>query len=303
MHPPSQAEAQTKIAGSQGRWWEKQGLTAPPVGPLEEFEAGNCRLPDIKGEFGYFPTSVLVLSRIPALYKFLADTGRPVRNKETAYHAAFKASVFPPAASWFLVKYWSREGEVVFDPFGNRANIGLVANWLGRRVIVNDIAPSYVAMMEAAGQRRERPDLDWTVLNQDAADLTDQADASVDLVLTGPPYHNIERYEKVPGQASSFRTYRQFLDWYGRVARELLRVVKPGRFAALKVGNWRKGRRMVMFTPDTLRVFTEAGWAIHDELICVEAAPMALGYQWDEKIKARYVHKAHQTVLVFKRPE
>lgn len=301
MHYLSKAEIRDKITGSQDKWWQKQGLDSP-VGTLANFEAGACRLPDIKAEFGYFPTSVIVLSRIPALYKFLNDQDRPTRNSETRYHKAFKASIFPPAAAWFLIKFWSREGDVILDPFGNRANIGLIANWLGRRVILNDIAPSYVAMMEAAGARRANPDLDWTVLNQDAADLSQLADNSVDLILTGPPYYNLEKYENVPGQASNFRRYGRFLDWYAQVAAELLRVVKPGKFAVLKVANWRKGGRMVMFTPDTLRVFTEAGWAIHDELICVESAPMSLGFNWDVKVRSRYVHKAHQTVLVFRRP-
>ncbi len=294
--------AERKIAKSQGKWWEKQGLKSPVV-TLEEFEAGKGRVPDIKKEFGYFPTSVLVLSRLPELFKFLADQARPMRNQGNIYHAPFKASHFPPAASWFLVKYWSRPGDLILDPFGNRANIGLIANWLGRGVVVNDIVPSYCSAMEAAGKRRARPDLPWTVLNQDAAELPGVVDDSIDLVVTGPPFYNLEKYEDVPGQASSFKSYDQFRAWYRRVADRLLSVVKPGRFAALKVSNWRKGGRLVTFTWDTLRTFTEAGWDIHDELICVEQAPMAVAFSWDVKVRERYVHKAHQTVLIFKRPE
>ncbi len=270
---------------------------------LEEYEAGKGRTPDIRVEFGYFPTSVVVLSRPPELYKFLADNKRFVRHKENAYHKPMKVSIFPPAAAWFCLKFWSREGDLVLDPFGNRANIGLVANWLGRQVVVNDIVPSYCELMRAAGARRARKDLPWRVLNQDAARLKGVGDSSVDFILTGPPYFNIEKYEDVPGQASSLRSYNQFLGWYVRVAQELLRAMKPGGFCALKVGNWRRNGRMIMFARDTLDIFEKAGWRIHDELICVEPAPLALAFSWASKWKRRHVHKAHQTVLVFKRAE
>ena len=294
-----QKTAETIVSG-QEKWWIKQGLQSPVVS-VEDFEKGIGRVPDVVGEFGFFPSSVLVLTRPKALFDYLADVGRPQRHVANAYHTPIGASIFPPAASWFCIKYWSKKGDVVLDPFGNRANIGLVANWLGRRVILNDIAPSYCRMMEAAGDRRVNQDLPWTVFNRDAADLSEIPDSSVDLILTGPPYHNVEPYEKVPGQASSFRTYAQFLAWYGRVAVELRRMIKPEGFCVYKVGDWRVKGRIVPFTYDTQAVFAEAGWILHDVLICVEPAPLGGGWSWASKWRSRYVSKAHQTVLVWRR--
>ncbi|MEW6263394.1 MAG: hypothetical protein AB1641_09970 [Thermodesulfobacteriota bacterium] len=118
---PSKAKVIQTLAQSQAKWWERQGLKSPVV-PLAHFEAGRGRVPDIIGEFGYFPTSIMVMGRPKALYDFLADNERPVRHALNAYHEAHKLSIFPPAAAWFAVTYWSRSNDVVFDPFGNRAN-------------------------------------------------------------------------------------------------------------------------------------------------------------------------------------
>lgn len=287
------------IAAGQKKWWVKQGLESPVV-PVDDFDKGLGRVPDVAGEFGYFPSSVLVLTRPKELFDFLADKERPQRHDENAYHPPIGASIFPPAASWFCVKFWSKKGDVVLDPFGNRANIGLVANWLGRRVILNDIAPSYCRMMEDAGQRRLNKDLPWQVLNRDAAALGLE-DSSIDLILTGPPYHNVEPYEKVPGQAISFRTYKEFLQWYGRVAREMARLLKPSGFCVFKVGDWRVKGRIVPFAYDTQRLFAEAGLVLHDVLICVEPAPLGNGWSWASKWRSRYVSKAHQTVFVWRK--
>lgn len=288
------------VARAQEKWWEKQGLPSPVV-RVEDFDAGKGKVPDIKGEFGYFPTSILILSRSKELYEYLADNKRPVRTKGSVYHSQFGFSIFPPAASWFCVKYWSKPGQTILDPFGNRANIGLIANWLGRRVILNDIVPNYCELMRTAGKRRHKKNLSWRVLNQDAASLKGVKDGSVDLVLTGPPYFNLEKYEKVSGQASDFRKYEDFLEWYGKVGATLLRVVSPNGFCALKVGNWRKSGRIVHFVRDTLRTFEAAGWTLHDELICVEQAPQALAFSWATKWRNRVVHKSHQTVMVFRK--
>lgn len=290
------------VATTQQKWWEQQGLPSPVVN-VEDFDAGKGRVPDIRGEFGYFPTSILVLNRPKELYDFLADRERPHRHVANAYHPRITATIFPPVAAWFCLKYWSRPGDVVLDPFGNRANIGLVANWLGRRVKLNDIVPSYCRLMEAAGKRRPKKGLTWRVLNQDAANLTKLKTESVDFILTGPPYFNVEKYEEVPGQASSFRTYKEFLAWYSRVAEELLRITKPLKFCAFKVANWRKNGRLVQFVRDTQETFEAAGWELHDELICVERAPLGLGWSWASKWRNRVVSKAHQTILVFRKPE
>jgi DNA modification methylase len=299
VHPE---KIKSTIAEAQGKWWEKQGLESPVVS-LEDFEAGRGRVPDIKGAFGFFPTSILLLNRPKELYDYMADKNRP-RHPSTAVYKHFpKFSHFPPAVAWFAVKYWSQPGDLVLDPFGNRANIGLVANWLDRRVILNDISPKYCRMMRDAGRRRARKNRSWKVLNQDAARLRGIKKASVDLVLTGPPYFNLEKYDDVPGQASNYRTYKQFLRWYALVAKEMLRVIKAGRFCVYKVGNWRRNGRLVLFVRDTIETFEKAGWIVHDEIICVEPAPLGLGFNWPAKWKKRHVHKAHQTVLVFKKPE
>ena len=157
--------------------------------------------------------------------------------------------------------------------------------------------------MRQAGRRRLDKKCSWKVFNQDAANLRGVKSGWVDFILTGPPYYNLEKYEKVPGQASSFRTYSVFLEWYRDVAAEMFRVNKPGGFCALKVGNWRARNRMIPFVYDTLKAFQDVGFELHDELICAERAPLDLGFSWDVKWRQRYTHKSHQTVLVFRRPE
>ncbi|MBW2006015.1 MAG: hypothetical protein JRI72_15720 [Deltaproteobacteria bacterium] len=294
------------MASSQTRYRKKRGFPPVDLVSVDDFEAGEPGVPDIKAEFGYFPTSILVLTRNPDLSSFLNDNDRPARQMGKARpgfsNFSHKASIFPPAAAWFCLKYWSAPGDVFLDPFGNRANIGLIANYLGRLVVLNDIVPRYCDLMRRAGRRRPRKDLRWRVLNRDAADLATIKDNSIDFVLTGPPYYNLEKYEDVPGQASSMRSYANFLVWYQRVAQEIFRVIRAGKFCAFKVANWRKGGRLVLFVSHTLAAFQEVGWVLHDELICAEPAPLGLGFNWHIKLKQKYVHKAHQTILVFRKP-
>jgi DNA modification methylase len=245
---------------------------------------------------------VLALTPRPELYRLLRDEERPVRHTANAYHQPFRFSIVPPGLAWFAIQYWSAPGELVLDPFGNRANIGLIANLLGRKALLNDIVPSYCAAMEERGRSRPRGDLDWKILCSDAAELPGVADASVDFIITGPPYHNLERYERVPGQAACLGSYERFLDWYGRVAEACLRVLRPGRFCLFKVGRWRVKGELNRFPEDTVAAFKAVGWRLHEELITVQPAPQGLAYSWRQKWTYRYVSKAHQTCLVFRKP-
>ena len=58
----------------------------------------------------------------------------------------------------------------------------------------------------------------------------------------------------------------------------MFRVIKPGKAAILKVANWRKKGRLVTFTRDTIEACEAAGFVLHDELICVEPAPLGLAF-------------------------
>ena len=68
-------------------------------------------------------------------------------------------AVFPVALAERVIRYWSFEDDVVLDPFAGVGTVGVAAAGLGRRFVLGEIDPRYVAVMrrELAASLTERP--------------------------------------------------------------------------------------------------------------------------------------------------
>ncbi len=85
----------------------------------------------------------------------------------------------------------------------------------------------------------------------DARDLSWQADASVHLVVTSPPYWTLKEYEHTDRQLGDVEDYEQFLGELDKVWAECARVLVPGGRICCVVGDVcvprkREGRHYVM---------------------------------------------------------
>ena len=108
---------------------------------------------------------------------------------------------------------------------------------------------------------RDRIDFDYTPLDPDfpkteihtylgdARKLGQIKDETIDLIATHPPYANIISYSnkknRVLGDLSFAHSLLGYLDGIEEIAKESYRVLKPGRFCAILIGDIRKHRHHV----------------------------------------------------------
>jgi DNA modification methylase len=76
----------------------------------------------------------------------------------------------------------------------------------------------------------------WSYYCADAVEwLPDLPAASVDLVVTSPPFADLYVYTGTTRDLGNSRTDAEFFEQFGYITRELHRVLKPGRVAAIHV--------------------------------------------------------------------
>ena len=136
-----------------------------------------------------------------------------------------------------------------------------------------DIDAGYVTD-EAAGEG-------WRLLLGDSCErLSELPDASVDLSVCSPPFAQLYNYSPSPRDLSNSKDRAEFLEHYGFVIREQLRVTKPGRLSIAHVQQITLQKVMhgiiglTDFRGEVIRAHQEAGWIFHGE-VTIDKDPQA----------------------------
>lgn len=141
------------------------------------------------------------------------------------------------------------------------------------------------------------------VVKRDARDLGKAENESIDFILTHPPYADIIKYSEgqIAEDLSNIHSIEKFADEMERVARELHRVLKPGKFCAILIGDT---RRQKMYQPLAYRVmdrFLKAGFQLKEDIIKRQYNCKATGF-WVEKSKANnFLLIMHEHLFVFQK--
>jgi DNA modification methylase len=164
---------------------------------------------------------------------------------------------------------YSAEDELVLDPMVGSGTTLIEARLLGRNAIGYDINPEAVRTSAARirfpisnGSRQQ-------VSIGDVRDLNGLEDGEIDLIVTHPPYFNIVQYSegKNPADLSSISRIPEFMGQLEVAIGELFRVLRPGRYCAVLIGDTRKAQHYIPLSHMTLRRFLESGFVLKEEII------------------------------------
>lgn len=113
----------------------------------------------------------------------------------------------------------------------------------------------------------------WTLMLGDACErLEELGTDTVDLSVCSPPFAGLFIYSPSPRDLGNSASSGQFMEHYGFIIREQLRVTKPGRLACVHVQNLTTTKAthgqmgMSDFRGDVIREFQSAGWIFNGEI-------------------------------------
>lgn len=134
-------------------------------------------------------------------------------------------------------------------------------------------ADSYITD-EAAGET-------WRLLLGDSCErMAEIPDASVDLSVMSPPFDSLYTYSPSDRDLGNNATRGDFLEHYGFIIRELLRITKPGRVACIHVQQLTTTKAthgyvgLTDFRGDVIRAHEREGWWFTGE-VTVNKNPQA----------------------------
>jgi DNA modification methylase len=258
----------------------------------------------------------------------------PVRGGWATHRGDYRGN-WAPQIPRALILMYTRPGDVVLDPMVGSGTTLIEAKLLGRNSIGVDI--NYNAVMlalhrlyylekalaeylkrlrEGTGGGGAGPvfgdatpeDVErawYKVYHGDARRLSLLESESVDLVATHPPYFNIIDYgggERPEGDLSAARDLEEYLRWVREVAGELYRVLKPGKYCAILVGDTRVHKHYVPISHYVLQAFLDAGFLLKEEVIKVQHKMKTTREVWSRVKNRDFLLIYHEKLFILRKP-
>lgn len=121
----------------------------------------------------------------------------------------------------------------------------------------------------------------WRLMLGDSCErLAELPDESVDLSVYSPPFASLFTYSPSSRDLGNSATRDEFIEHYGFIIRENLRVTKPGRIACIHVQQLTTTKTthgytgLTDFRGDVIRAYIDNGWYFHGE-VTVNKDPQA----------------------------
>lgn len=264
-----------------------------------------------KERYGIWPTTVWeVDSRdkyTKSLKKLIGDSGQNRAGSFEAddptslstYRGKLTASIFSPALAAWALNLYSPDGGLIADPFAGGGTRAIVSAMLGHTYYGTEIREEEQKDVMARARSLQ---FDHAIdIRCDDGRNIDQFVHGADMVLTCPPYWNLEKYNGGENDLSMCKSYDEFLEGIGEVAKSCLRAVKPGATAVWFVGLHRDRQgNLLALNHDIARVHRKAGWLFREEIVVRRINDGSITRVGQFERGKKHLIRQHEYALVFK---
>lgn len=218
-------------------------------------------------------------------------------------------SEFDPVLAELMIRWFSKEGDLILDPFAGGPTRGLVSGVLGRDYLGYDVYEAQVCANELAKKRAMEShyvsgSVIWGIA--DSAIAIPRAPAA-DMIFTCPPYFNLERYGTQYNDISNSPDYKTFLHKYADILLKAEERLKKGGFFVVVVSDVREKLcnkdlatgQYLGFVYDTMDILKFSGLKFYNELVLVNQAGTLPTRAYQPFRRSKKIGRQHQTVLVF----
>jgi len=219
-------------------------------------------------------------------------------------------SKFPINILQRVIKFYTEPGDIVLDPCAGHNSRMQGTYELGRSYIGYDVCHEFMEFnRNVAAKIQKKNDLSFfkneatITLHEQSSESMVEEDESIDLIFTSPPYWDLEFYDDNPAQIGYNHTYDEFLDGIERIAKESLRVLKPGKLAVINVNDFRKDGKFYAYHMDLTRRFLNVGFELFDIIIMVWSPQSIRSIFATQVEESKITGKVHEYLIVFRKPK
>ncbi|MEM4707710.1 MAG: DNA methyltransferase [Candidatus Anstonellales archaeon] len=211
-----------------------------------------------------------------------------------------------------LILRYSKPGDTILDAFVGSGTTLIECKLTGRNGIGVDINKDTIMLaMDRLRFGSVSPDFPKSTQKLyvgDARNLNLIKDNSIDLVATHPPYASIIGYtknsnHKEDGDLSKVKSVTEFTEEIKKVAKEFYRVLKPGSYCAILMGDTRRHKHEVPISFRTMQSFLDVGFIIKEHIIKIQHKTTTAPLWKNLSIKNNFLLLMHEHLFVLRKPK
>lgn len=221
------------------------------------------------------------------------------RGKWATHKGDYRGNCPPQVPRNLLVKY-TKENDVVLDPFCGSGTTLVECKLLNRRGIGIDVNPNAIKLSKERLNFKYKNNFEPTLLKANSINLKNIIpNEKIDFIFAHPPYADIVKYSTNIEDDISRLNFQEFLDQINLFSKECFRMLKKGKFCSILIGDIRKNGNIIPLGFNLMNIFIQTGFTLK-EIIIKEQHNCKMTDYWKEK-NIDFFLLAHEYIFCFRK--
>ena len=226
----------------------------------------------------------------------------PRRGNWATHKSDWRGNWSPEVVRNLILRY-SKEKDHLLDCMIGGGTTAIEAKILNRHITCTDINEEAIKRTEDSLNFEVETSVRQRIKLCDARNLDFIKDEEIDFILTHPPYADIIKYSegKIDSDLSNIHSIDNFADEMEKVAQELHRVLRKGKYCAILIGDT---RRQKMYQPMAFKVmekFLKQGFVLKEDIIKQQHNCKATGFWVNKSKEHNFLLIMHEHLFVFQK--